>query len=791
MKRMIRLGTALLLSLTVTATATAASVPAVAAAAHSVELTFSGSFDFYGNRPILEQYVCNDANTVKLLNGRTLYRYDTASDSFEVEFTFPQQQDINPAAPAGTYRLYTGVKSAYINENTGMLYYAFDKYQKINSTPANMVVQVVTYDLEAGGLVSVHEYPGENLSAVGADNSGNVFLAVRRLFAEMNNETALYVINQNGEKLAKTLTDDPVDAFCGDAGNGRFYVAESVYTPEGDNSYSISRLLCSGSYDSGTGALTVGGTPITYVDPRYNHPAATEGGYLTTYHTYLYHTADDALFAHYPGVPTVGGDYYNRFCTPNTVIGDGLAYTLQNSRQIVCNHMDDGTIASTYQADRDIVSIKRCGNDLLALTKDGTQYSYVTVLTDAFSAVASRTVNLNELSVYQRTQADIVARFAQSVPQDYSAPFFAEEGSVQAPYRAYTLTEEAKENAVKAANYYRWLEGLTELTAAEDTVWDNAAKGAVLTEKNVRLTGELSHYPDKPEDMDDAFYQAGYAATTSGNLGFGYGNDQRALLSLLRGFLNDEGYRIPGHRDTFMTRNGVAFAAGYSEYAGVNIIPFVGSPNPQGTSAVGNDQPAYAWPTPGFFPQEEISTSSVWTVNLNTDAVGLSRKPFTVTITDLTTGEQFVRDSADTGLYTTESWGKYISFLPPEADSYSGKRYKVEVFNLADSNNASVTLEYTVNFFSYADETEIDGRRYTADRYGNLSPVMPDYIRGDVDGDGSVTISDVTEIQRYIAELRQLDDRAFLAADVNGDGDVTVTDATLVQRYLAEFIREL
>lgn len=59
------------------------------------------------------------------------------------------------------------------------------------------------------------------------------------------------------------------------------------------------------------------------------------------------------------------------------------------------------------------------------------------------------------------------------------------------------------------------------------------------------------------------------------------------------------------------------------------------------------------------------------------------------------------------------------------------------------------------------------------------------YIRGDTDCDGVVTICDVTEIQRSLADLAtpSFDKRA---ADVNGDG-LNISDATQIQRYLAEY----
>ena len=70
---------------------------------------------------------------------------------------------------------------------------------------------------------------------------------------------------------------------------------------------------------------------------------------------------------------------------------------------------------------------------------------------------------------------------------------------------------------------------------------------------------------------------------------------------------------------------------------------------------------------------------------------------------------------------------------------------------------------------------------------GMILPVSAasSYVRGDADGDGTVTIMDATVIQRRLVELPtpNFDERA---ADVDGDG-LNITDATWIQRYLAEF----
>ena len=60
-------------------------------------------------------------------------------------------------------------------------------------------------------------------------------------------------------------------------------------------------------------------------------------------------------------------------------------------------------------------------------------------------------------------------------------------------------------------------------------------------------------------------------------------------------------------------------------------------------------------------------------------------------------------------------------------------------------------------------------------------------LLGDANQDGKVTISDVTAIQRVLAELEAFSDLQISLADANQDGVVTIDDATTVQKYLAEF----
>jgi hypothetical protein len=94
-------------------------------------------------------------------------------------------------------------------------------------------------------------------------------------------------------------------------------------------------------------------------------------------------------------------------------------------------------------------------------------------------------------------------------------------------------------------------------------------------------------------------------------------------------------------------------------------------------------------------------------------------------------------------------------------------------------NAAKTTITFETDHFSFYAIAELEQK----------TPIDPDPtapILGDADGDGAVTISDVTEIQKYLALLADFDEAKQLIADADGDGKVTVNDATELQKHLAQ-----
>lgn len=62
-------------------------------------------------------------------------------------------------------------------------------------------------------------------------------------------------------------------------------------------------------------------------------------------------------------------------------------------------------------------------------------------------------------------------------------------------------------------------------------------------------------------------------------------------------------------------------------------------------------------------------------------------------------------------------------------------------------------------------------------------------IIGDVDGDGNVTITDATLIQKYLVEIETLTEEQSKRADANADGRVDIKDATYIQLYCAGIVK--
>lgn len=90
-------------------------------------------------------------------------------------------------------------------------------------------------------------------------------------------------------------------------------------------------------------------------------------------------------------------------------------------------------------------------------------------------------------------------------------------------------------------------------------------------------------------------------------------------------------------------------------------------------------------------------------------------------------------------------------------------------------------VEYFRNWVS-------DRNVWLSDYYGIC---QDDFLFGDVDGDGDLTILDATAIQLHIARLEIIPEDKLACADADGDGELSIMDATQIQLFIAQLIPEL
>ena len=125
----------------------------------------------------------------------------------------------------------------------------------------------------------------------------------------------------------------------------------------------------------------------------------------------------------------------------------------------------------------------------------------------------------------------------------------------------------------------------------------------------------------------------------------------------------------------------------------------------------------------------------------------------------------------ETFFYTMSSYNKFVTKDNNDVDSGAALDY-----DLTKQASDGSGTDYTGLYDAAAYSTLID------EFYAKGS-----YLYGDVNYNGEIDIDDASLIQRAGIDLAKLTDTQRALADVNGDGRVSILDVTCVQKYLAEY----
>ena len=321
------------------------------------------------------------------------------------------------------------------------------------------------------------------------------------------------------------------------------------------------------------------------------------------------------------------------------------------------------------------------------------------------------------LAMEKPTMADIQAKYATVTTAETR---FDETPSVTAPYALGELSPSFLDSGLTYFNYIRYLAGLPAVQLSDEK--NTAAQyGAVVMAAN----NELAHFPTRPEDMDDAFYQAGCAATSTSNISMrgtsSAGNLQLDVLqSAIAGQMSDSGSNnlsVLGHRRWLLNPQLLytGFGCADAEFDGTYYRTYVDVPVFD-CSGAAVDYNFVAWPASGNMPVQEFAITDPWSISLNPTKYAVpALEDLTVTLARVVDGKSCVFTSdtcpetpAEDGAYFTIDTRGYgegdaIIFRPASDDfgstQYGLGEYTVTVTGLTDQFGNAEALSYRVMFF--------------------------------------------------------------------------------------------
>ena len=171
---------------------------------------------------------------------------------------------------------------------------------------------------------------------------------------------------------------------------------------------------------------------------------------------------------------------------------------------------------------------------------------------------------------------------------------------------------------------------------------------------------------------------------------------------------------------------------------------------------------------------------------------------------DLTLNGDFAFKGTNMGIYCSDTLTVSGGSLYAEGEQMYGIARPTEMIigsgvdrvEAKSSNSAVYTGGLTV-----APELSMTAPKNGVEKYGKVYEsdgetlarhvLFEKYLPGDADGDGKVTISDATTVQKHVAQIITLEGNLLKAADANGDGKVDISDATQIQKYIAQIIDHL
>lgn len=290
---------------------------------------------------------------------------------------------------------------------------------------------------------------------------------------------------------------------------------------------------------------------------------------------------------------------------------------------------------------------------------------------------------------YPRPYDMVLKAWQTLAPKERGHPKYLDEPHIEAPYKAGRIASESLDAGLKYVMLYRALSGLPfQNLTIDPQLCDLAQHGAVVLAK----LGHLTHTPERPADMDEAFFKLAYSGCNQSNIYQG----QASIFDAVDGFMDDSdasNIQKIGHRQWVLApglqRTGFGTAAGFTAmhvlsaaYAGATNFTF------------------FAYPGEGYYPRALLHSSAAWSVHLNSTKAKVPSAA-EVTIKVLPLDEHFVAGEPATATIVSvipnDSSNWNVIVFQPQLKSFDAGRYLVEITGLRTPTGVAVPFSYLVD----------------------------------------------------------------------------------------------
>ena len=219
-------------------------------------------------------------------------------------------------------------------------------------------------------------------------------------------------------------------------------------------------------------------------------------------------------------------------------------------------------------------------------------------------------IDIFAFTVEEQQKLNTIITKYSSITTNFPGGFFVSVPTTTPSYTIGEVKNEVLQAGVDAINIVRYIAGIP-YDVVPDAEYTNRNQHAAVL---LTAINQLTHYPSKPADMDDDFFNKGYRGASSSNII----SAANAPSSTVFSYMNDSdqsNISSVGHRRWILNppMKKTGFGIGATKFGLMYAFD---------TSRGTIDYDYVAWPSPGVFPISFFSNNHAWSISVNSQKYG-------------------------------------------------------------------------------------------------------------------------------------------------------------------------